>query len=849
MKAIHLRTEHMVNPMGIGISKPWLSWNCEDGIKQTAFEIEAFSGKQIIWQHQEESNRMHSVLAKEMNSRDRIEWRVRLRDEGGKAGPWSEKASFEVGLLNEMDWSADWIQPEAEKSGEGHHPASYLRKSFTLKDPPAAARLYATAYGLYEVYLNGVKVGRQVLTPGNTSYDRMLAHQTYDVTAYLQSGENHILVILGDGWYRSCAGIDGVRNLFGSDLALLFQLEGDGHVLCVSDGSWEATQKGPLRENDMQQGEIYDARYELLSQWHPVVVKDLGYQNILCSNSVPLREHERFAGKLLQTPNGETVIDFGQNLAGYIEFELQAHEGDIIFIEHGETLDENGNFTMENFQSRSRHIEGGIKQRVEYICKEGENHYKSKFTIWGFRYGHIITNVDLSSACFTAIAVYSDMEEAGVFECSDQRVNQLVQNTSWSMKSNFVDVPTDCPTRERAAWTGDLGIFVQTGAYLKNCFPVIRKWLSECRTNQYPDGRIAIIAPRTNEVTRMQQMLSGSVGWGDACIIAPYVLYQHTGDVRILEENYAMMKNWYHYLETRAQTPGSLLPPDHPLSAYVIDAGIDFGEWLEPDTHQNLRDVMGKPQYKVATAYFAYSGSLLASIAEILGIRGDAEHYRMVSKLARKAYLLTATDDGTIVSNRQAEYVRALSFGLLPKEKEAAAAEALNQLIIENNFHLNTGFLSTPMLCGCLTRFGYTETAYRLLLQDTMPSWLYEIKQGATTIWEKWDGINEKGQPQDSLNHYAYGAICGWLFNDVCGIQLQNQTVNIAPHPHPLLQWARAIYHSPVGTIKSGWKYDANQILFEFDIPANVLATVYLPDMNPVVLSAGHHQLLLENQM
>lgn len=991
MKAIRLRTEYMENPIGIDIRRPYLSWNCSGGKRQTAYEIRAMAGGRVIWNSGKvATDRMNSILGIAAESRQRVFWQVRLWDEEDRAGDWSGEAFFEMGLLEREQFVARWINPEPEDAPEEtltdasgktannaledmpetvpkagtqpHKPASYLRTSFQLEKNPSSgkkgeARLYITCHGLYEAFLNGKRVGDFVLAPGTSTYDKRLFYQTYDVTKLLKEGENQVQVILGDGWYRSCSGVDGDRNLYGEDVALYFQLEVDGRAVCVSDKSWEASQSGPIRQDDMQQGEVVDARLEEIGGYHKVRVADFGVENLCCSNCVPVVEAERFPGKLIKTPNGETVIDYGQNLAGYIEFTVNAHAGDRIVLTHGETLDEKGNFTAENFQDRKRHKEGGTRQQVVYICKEGKNHYKSRFTIWGFRYAKVETDVDLTDAVFTSIAVYSRMERLGYFTCSEQYVNKLVENSVWSQKSNFCDVPTDCPTRERAAWTGDMGVFAQAGIYLEDCYSVIRKWLGECRLNQYEDGKVANIAPRSGNPTFFTKLLAGSVGWGDACIIVPYVLYQRYGDVRILEENYDCMRRWFAYLESRAgkkeaqgtvsketmpqgfqikaleemaaqrggarQTeaaeraeaevqavkvpemktqaskvqgttiPGTKMPLDsmqipeeyrsmlanlpkeklaemmqkfrqtggqdgdreggnlkngqaakeaeNPYADYAIETGVDYGEWCEPDVEST--SVMGRPQAKVATAYFAKSGQMLAEIAQILGKTEDAARYKEIFEKAKGAFRHLATDKGRIRSDRQAEYVRAIFFDLLDGEEKRQAAADLNELVAKNGYHLNTGFLSTPALCKVLAENGYVDTAYRLLLQDTMPSWLYAVKKGATTIWENWDGINEKGEVKASLNHYSYGAVCGWLFSGVCGIRLEQGHIVIRPMPHESLRHAKASYLSPVGEIVSGWRYEEGKVIYEIEIPSNAEADVILPDGRQERLEAGRHCL------
>ena len=843
MKAIRLKTEHLINPMGIDIVRPYLTWNCEDGIRQTAYEIEAAENGRVIWNSKKTAGgEMNAVFGTDALSRQRIFWKVRLWDENDVPGEWSEEAWFEMGLLEKEEFAAKWINPELVCNPKEHKPASYLRTSFHAKKG-GCARLYITCHGLYEAYINGGRAGDFVLAPGSYNYDKKLAYQTYDVTELVREGINEVLVILGDGWYRSVSGVDGDRNLYGEDVALYFQLEIDKKAVCVSDESWEASQSGPIRENDMQQGEVIDARMEEIGDYHEVRVEEFGVDNFACSNCMPVGEMERFAGTVKKTPNGETVIDYGQNLAGYIEFTLYAHAGEQIVLTHGETLDENGNFTQENFQDRKRHKEGGTRQQVVYTCREGENHYKSRFTIWGFRYAKVETTADLAGAEFTAIAVYSRMEQTGSFTSSDRYVNRLVENSIWSQKSNFCDVPTDCPTRERAAWTGDMGVFAETGLYLMDCYPVIRKWLAECRMAQFPDGKIANIAPKNNVPGFFSGLLAGSVGWGDACILVPYTLYKRFGDRRILEENYEMMQKWYGFLENRARqkplNPVKRLKRN-PYRRFTIETGIDYGEWCEPDVEST--SAMRTPQSKVATAWFAWSGKMLAEIARILGKKEEAEAYEKLAGSARKAFRHIATKEGEILSDRQADYVRALSFDLLEEpEKEQAAAD-LNRLVVSGGYHLNTGFLSTPALCGVLADYGYGESAYRLLLQDTMPGWLYAVKKGATTIWENWDGINEKGEVKASLNHYSYGAVSGWLFSGVCGIRMEGRKITIKPKPDRALQYARAVYRSPAGEITSGWKYEGDGIVYEIRIPANTEAEIILPDGRKERVTAGSYQ-------
>ena len=869
MRAINLKTNHLTAPIGMNGVQLFLSWQCADGVRQTAYEIEVTANGTTVWQSGKvASSIMHADVPAVGGSRVRGGWKMRLWDENDQPGPWSE-ATFETGL-SAADWAGEWVDPETEPidipgddainafarpnwerkqvekeaAGKGaaepykpHRPASYLRKIFTA--PKGDARLYITAKGLYVAWLNGVRVGEMVLAPGSFTGDKHLGAQTYDVTPLLQDGENELLIALGDGWHRSTSGVDGDRELFGDTLGVLFQLEVDGRAVCVSDDTMQATQCGPIRQNDLQQGEVYDARLETLTGWHGVRT----YRDALPitgMNTVPILEHEAFPGKLITTPNGETVLDFGQNIAGYVEMTLTAHAGQRVRLTCGEVLDENGNFTQENFQDRARHKEGGTAQMLELVCKEGENRFKSSFTIMGFRYAKVETDADLTDAVFTAHAVYSDMAVTGEFTCGSDAVNQLVKNSIWSQKGNFCDIPTDCPTRERAGWTGDMGVFIETGLTLMDCYPVVEKWLAECRLNQYPDGRMANIAPPNSRPSYMTPMLCMSAGWGDAAILVPYAMYKRTGDRRILADNYEMMQKWYNFLLGRArQTTDEQQGGEY--AKYTVLNGLDYGEWCEPGI--TPMQAMMNPRKSVGTAYLAYSGHLLADVAEALGKVGDAVNYRDTADKAAKAYRAAFTENGVIHSDRQCEYVRAIAFALLGEDESQTAADTLNKMVMENGYHLNTGFLSTPFLCSVLAKYGHIDTAYQLLLQPEAPGWLYEVGKDATTVWETWTGIDADGKPHDSLNHYSYGAICGWLFGGVCGIRYTDGALTIAPIPNKALGWAKAAYDSPAGRIVSGWRYEGDAVTYEFEIPANVTADVILPDGRKFALVPGKHEV------
>ena len=823
MKAINIKINHLNAPLGLQVSQPLVSWNCDEGEKQTAYEYAIHVNDEKKYQSGKIlSSRMSFTCPFPFYEKERVKVEISLWDEHDVQGEVSATC-FEMGLKS---WKAEWIDPELTESKE-RKPASYLKREFELKET-GLARLYITCHGLYQACINGKRVGDFVLAPGTGYYNKRLQYQVYDVSDLLVQGKNIIEAVLGDGWYRGNNGIDGNQNVFGSDIALLCQLEVDGKAVMISDENWIASQNGPIRLNDLEIGETYDAGMEEVNYWHEVKVRNYGYDNLVCSDEVIIKEQEVFNGERINTPDGAIVYDFRQNLAGYTCFELNAHAGQKLTIWHGEALDKDGNFTQKNIDPGDRNRHGGIPQKVEYICKEGRNVYKPTFSIFGFQYIKVETDADLTDAVFKAIAVYSDMAETAQFNCSNNDVNKLFINSMWSMKSNFTDIPTDCPHRERSGWTGDAGVFVSTGAILHDSYTVFRKWLGECRLTQKEDGKVLNISPPIYSGRGgFSSFIEGSTGWGDAVLIVPYVLYKAYDDPTILEENYEMMKKWVGFLSELAKKKKlkTRLSRD-PYKDYIIEKGFHWGEWCQPDVDSGteLRNTMTKGAPKSATAYYFYSSHLLSVIAGILGNKEDEKKYNDLAEKIRKAYIATFTDDGLVHSDRQCDYVRPLQFDLIDRKKENAAM--LNEMIIKNGYHLNTGFLSTPFLCPILCEYGYVDTAYKLLLQDTCPSWLYSVKLGATSIWENWNGLESDGN--GSLNHYSYGAVSGWLVTGVCGINIQNGKLVIKPCPNRQLEYASACYDSPIGRIESGWKYENDEIVYSFSIPANVTAEVIL---------------------
>lgn len=843
MKAIGLKTAHLTNPLGIDLQKPLLTWTCEGGVKQTAYQIRAVANGREVWNSTRiESSAMQAVYGGPAESRMRVAWTVRLWDENGIEGE-ETTAWFEYGLLRGSDYQAKWIDPETgDIDPKKRQPASVLRREFLL-DSTENARIYATSHGIYVLWINGRRVTDNVLTPGTSEYWSRQPVQTFDVSGLLTVGKNEIRVTLGDGWWRGCNGNTGTVNVFGTDIALLLQLEVDGEVRLVSDASWQASQNGPVRFNDLQLGERVDARMEP-EDWHGVKVVDHGYDALFCANTVPIKEKESFSAKLVRTPSGKTVLDFGQNMAGWVSFSLNARAGQKIKMTHGEYIGEDGEFSDQNLQTVGR-PGGELHQVVEYICKEGRNEYTPTLCIFGFQVVLVETDIDIDGSEFTAHAVYSDVRQTASFTCDRELVNKLFHNAVWSQRSNFVDIPTDCPTRERSGWAGDAGLFCHIGIRLMDVYPVYDRWLGEMRADQYPDGRVAGFAPRrSTRRSFFDKLYDSSCAWGDACVIVPYTMYRLYGDRRILEDNYAFGKKWLGFCEKLAKKSRLRNIFRHGKHRkYIIDRGIHWGEWLEaavpiekavPDAWLN-----GVPD--IATAYFAQSCRMFSQIAQVLGKEADAKYYADLYIRVRDAYRWLEVRDGHIGGIRQCRFVRPLQMGLLDAEDAGRAAADLNDLVIQNGYHLNTGFLTTAHLCSVLADNGYVETAYKLLLQEGTPGWLYQVKQGATTVWESWEG-NTGTEGVASLNHYSKGAVVAWLIEGICGIRVSDGKIRICPQPHPLMRHAEASFDAPCGRIESGWKYTDDGLEYSITIPANTEAVFILPDGTEKILPAGEHR-------
>ena len=828
MKAIRLRTEYLENPLGIDMQHPRLMWNGEGGIKQTAYQIvtESWDSGKV------ESSSMRAEYPKDLRDRERVNWRICLWDENGEPGDWSE-AFFEMGISS---WQAKWITGNYTVNKKERYPVDCFRKRFAAEKPVKNARLYITACGLYEARLGGRRVGDFVMAPGYTDYRRRVQYQTYDVTAMLQPGENELTVQLADGWYRGSCGANGIVNQYGTETRLLSQLEigyedGTTQTIC-SDETWDWSNDGPIRFADNKDGEMVEAFRTPLYRDKAKLTKHKVTPT--ASDNVPVREHEPFKPTLITTPSGKTVLDFGQNIQGYVSFALSAHAGQRIFLRFGELIDRDGEFTQKNIQLANRGKTTPLQQ-VEYFCAEGWNEYKTTFAVFGFQYVLVETDVPFRPEDFTAHAVYSDLERTGWFRSSGELLNRLFDATVWSAKGNHLDIPSDCPARERHGWTGDAQLFFTTAAYLFNFAPFARKYLRDVYDWQKRDGRLPHIAPEGGSDFYMWTM-NGSVGWSDVGVLIPWRYAGIFGDESILREHYAGMAKYARFMERRVGKTTPVFSERIKLSKeaqrYLVNMGQSYGEWAEPvDVGGGFRwQDFVNPHPEVSTAYTAYIMRLMEEIAERLGHSEDAKEFGRYAEGCKKAYReLVSAGPYTLDTDRQAQLVRPLYMELLDGEQTEFAKKRLIRALEHYGWRLGTGFLSTPLILYVLASYDL-DAAYRLLENEEIPGWLSMPKQGATTIWESWEGPNSQ-EGVASLNHYSKGAVVEWLFSTMCGIRVAGENrFTVAPRPGGSFTFAEARYNSVYGMVESRWEKQDGVTVFTITVPANSTAEVLLPD-------------------
>ena len=830
----NLTVENLRDPIGLDVQKPRFSWQLVSELRnqsQSAYEVKLSSENKLIW----DSGKINSDSSVHVeykgpifSSNTKYNWQVRVWDQSGKASAWSSPAYFRTGLFQEADWKAKWISPGFIEDSI-LRPSPLLRKKFTTSKKILSATAFITAHGLYEAHLNGERIGDAYLTPGWTSYRKRLEYQAFDVTHLLKSGDNAIAVTLGSGWYRGFIGFSGQNNFYGKDISLLFQLNityADGSTdWMVSDEGWKSS-IGEIRSSEIYNGETIDHREEKSgwmmpsyddSKWNGVTVEHFDNLHLLATRNEPIRKHETFKPvRIFTTPKGEKVIDFGQNLVGWVVVKARGKAGDKIVLSHAEVLDKSGNFYTDNLRA--------AKAEDTFILNgEGEETFEPHFTFHGFQFIRIEGYPgEIKAEDFTAVALYSDMQKTGEFSSSNPLVNQLQHNIQWGQKGNFLDVPTDCPQRdERLGWTGDAQVFSRTASFNMGVNNFFAKWLQDLSADQLPNGIVPFVIP---DVIRAPV---GSTGWADVCTIIPWNMWLAYGDRRVLERQYPSMKAWVDYMQKQSKND-------------LWNTGFHFGDWLfySPDDDNDGRAAV-TDKYLIAQCFFANSTQLLINAARVLGKMDDADSYSILLKKIKEAFQREyMTPGGRLVSGTQTAYVLALNFDMLPDSLRAQAASRLADNVKSYENHLTTGFLGTPYLCHVLTRFGYNDVAYTLLNQTTYPSWLYPVKMGATTIWERWDGLKPDSTFQtpgmNSFNHYSYGAIGDWMYRVMVGLDtypdgVGYKHIRIMPHPGGGFTEAKASLKTYYGLVSAGWKTEAGKFVLDVEVPANTHATISIP--------------------
>ncbi|PVZ55963.1 alpha-L-rhamnosidase [Arthrobacter sp. H-02-3] len=854
--------DHHREALGIGESRPRISWKTSGapGWTQTAYQVEiARNGETTL------SSRIaseESVLvpwpAAPLRSGEEVSVRVRVwgpPEAGAAAGDeepsdWSEPATVEAGLLEPEDWIATAITPAWDEDPESDRRPPLLRREFSVHSPIAKARLYVTAHGLFEVEVNGTRVGTDILSPGWTVYGERLRYYTYDVTELVHEGANAVGSWLADGWYRGRIGFhDGYRNLYGDKVALLAQLHithADGSVSVVgTDTSWKAG-FGPIGFTGLYEGESHDARQLPAGWsrpgfdddgWSPVTTVQRDPATLVAPDGPPVRCTEEVRPvRVFTSPAGKTLVDFGQNLVGRLRITVQGKPGDQVTLRHAEVLQDGELFT--------RPLRRAISTDTYTIAGTEPETWEPRFTIHGFRYAEIDgwTGGDLSEN-MVARVYHTDMERTGWFDSSNPDLNRLHENVRWSMRGNFVDIPTDCPQRdERLGWTGDIQVFAPTASFLYDCSGMLTSWLKDVAVEQLPDGTIPWYVPVIPGGDEWTPIRPGAV-WGDVAVLTPWTIYQRFGDTQVLRDQYDSAKAWVDLMDAKAG------------GSHLWNTGFQLGDWLDPTAPPHDPTAAKTDPYLVATAYFAWSATHLGRIASVLGKASDELHYTELGRAVAKAFADEYVyPSGAVAGDAQTAYALAIVFDLFPSEEQKQlAGRRLAELVADGGNRIATGFAGTPVISDALTDVGALDTAYDLLLEKECPSWLYAVEQGGTTIWERWDAMQPDGTVNPgnmtSFNHYALGAVADWMHRVVAGmspLEPGYRRILFRPRPGGQLTHASARHETPYGTASISWTLDTGGLNVQVEVPTGCTARVELPGRAPFEVGSGAFSYAVE---
>ncbi len=832
-----LTTEYKTSPVGIDELKPRFSWKLQsdqNNTRQTAYQIKVSAGE-TVWDSgrvESEDSILVEYAGKQFEPRTAYVWEVTVTDNHGETA--SASAAFETGLLfgASFEGNACWITHGFEKE---ETVCPVFTKSFTISKPIVKARVYASAFGLYEAELNGGKLDDTYFAPGWTSYHKHLQYQTY-APGNLREGENEIRFVLGKGWYSGALGFTPIPNHYGDTTALLAMLvityEDGTEEIIGTDESWKVSES-VIRFSEIYDGETQDWTAEEKERGNARRYEH-GFETLTAQENEPVRCLKTLpVSREFTAPNGDHLFDFAQNLTGWVNVRIHGRNGQQIVLRHAESLDENGNFYTGNLSF--------AKATDTYTLNGEEQILRPHFTFHGFRYVCLEGLEEGQTIELTACHLSSDLKEAGSFCCSDERINRLNQNIVWGQRDNYLDIPTDCPQRsERLGWTGDATAFTPTAVFHQNIMPFMRKWLRDLAADQNPETGMAQVVPDvlSDGSTGGQ---NGAAYWGDCATVVPWTLYETYGDKRVLADQYESMKIWTDYIRRQCSENG------------LWQTGFQYGDWLGLDAEMNGLNEPRKgatDDYFTANAIYLWTLQIMADTAAVLGKQEDKESYRQLRKTVLNAFRDEyVTKTGRLVSETQTALTLALHFDLVEEKQKEAIAERLAQNIAAHKTHLTTGFIGTPYLCLALSDNGKHDIAGKLLLQDENPGWLYEVKMGATTIWERWNSILPDGSfnpaNMNSLNHYAYGAIGYWMYTRLCGLQMLKpgyKKFAVKPGFIKGITHAELSYESVYGTIRTAWRCEGGKITVDLTVPANTTAVLSLPEKDETLeLGSGSY--------
>lgn len=849
MKLTHLRVNHVETPLGLAMKQPVFSWVAEDTAdkRQAAAEIVVRTGGKTVYDsgRREDISSLGFEAPLELAPRTRYDWTVTLWGDGGD---WASASSWFETAKQEEPWQAQWIAADFQDK----EVQPLLVKDFSLSEEVESARAYVCGLGIYELEINGQKAGNEYLLPGYHCYDFHLEYQTFDITGLVRAGENRVGLALGPGWYKGDIIFDRYHNLYGDTMQAICEVrvllkDGTEQVI-PTDLTWKSY-SSPVTFSNIYDGEHYDARREIPGWSAPgcqgeaggVVPGTEGTERLISRLGPKIVKKASFSPTVLQTKKGETVLDFGQNMTGWVEFNADEPAGTEIVLTYGEVL-QDGCFYRDNLRS--------AKAEYRYISNGHPAHVRPHFTFYGFRYVKVEGVSQARAEDFTAWHIRSDIDPTGSIETADPRVNQLFHNAMWGQFDNFLDIPTDCPQRdERLGWTGDAAIISATACknlYMPAFFHHFLYNVGE--EERYYQGAVPFFvpAPKTEDwgdAFWLNGNPDGCAIWSDVATMMPWAVYENYGDLALLRQDYPVMKTWVERIRRDDEADGG---------RGLWLRGRQLGDWLALDREdgdtQNPFGATDLPY--TATAFYYYSASLTAKAAKALGYEEDQKDYQALCQKIKGAFLEEYfNQDGTLrIPVTQTACVLSLFFGLYPEGKKDMVLNALKERIAARNNHLDTGFCGTPFLCRALSDNGANELAYTLFLNDDYPSWLYEVNMGATTVWERWNSIlpdgSISGTGMNSLNHYAYGSIVDWMYRNLCGLNPVEEAPGykkavIRPMPDKRLPWAKLKLDTASGTYQVEWTYGEGGLHGSVTVPFDCQARLILPNGQERTLSAG----------